>query len=198
MSRYMCFLLSFSGCLEAKDLHPHYVESTWVLNWSIWWLSVIAERESHTGRGPRYDEETRNSQAGMFSWKAELTSSHLWWNAEHTDSRLKLKREASQVCVCIKTGSYADLRFNIKKQLWGVHKMKSNDHRVWHKTRHPHRICWSATSTFELKRDPCVDVKPAFESLSSVIFKQPTYIEYHHLLVHLPDDPNMDVLINSA
>ena len=44
---------------------------------------------------------------------------------------LKLKREASQACICVETRSYTGSHVNVKMRPSGLRLKEQHDHRIW-------------------------------------------------------------------
>jgi len=96
---------------------------------------------------------------------------------------LKLKRKASQACICVETWSYTGSRFNVEMWPWGLRLKEQHDHCVWQRLRGSrlrleHDICvWQRMRGLRLDWDATsVSARFASEALSSVIFRQPTGI----------------------
>jgi len=60
---------------------------------------------------------------------------------------LKLKREASQACICVETRIYTGSHFNVETRPRGLRLKEQHDHRVWQRMR---------GSRLRLERDLCI------------------------------------------
>jgi len=96
-------------------------------------------------------------------------------NMELTGSCVELKCGAHRLACWVETRSSQARVLSWKRGATQARVLRSSATVAFSTERDPHVCCWwSVNLVFELKCDPRIDMRPASEAFSSVIFRQPT------------------------